>query len=365
MADGSGSDWFDKEPGLPTENDPPVLYSLQHALQDFAIVYVAATALFVLLVVTGLSDWLLGWADSYPRLKIGGLFLYAILLAMGFGMAILRRWMQLTRVARRQQEIRTELAEKAEALEQSNRELERFAYAASHDLREPLRMVHSYLGLLERQLDPETLDDEAQHFLSEARNASQRMDRMVRGILEYARLDPDAETSEPTDADAALSDAVQNLRMRLEARDIEIDREPLPPVLARRDELSVVFQNLIQNALVHGGPELDRIRFRGSVEDGMAVVRVGDDGRGFGSVHHEEVFDLFRQGEGSSTNAGAGMGLALCRRIVERHDGSIEARPAEGEGATFAVRLPAAGPGSPTGTQPHRSLGSGGSASVA
>lgn len=324
------------------EQASPVLYSLQHALQDFAVVFGASTVVFVFLVLLDLTGPLLAWADAYPRLRITELFLYAILISVGFGVAILRRWVQLTEVAQQQEATRRELERKANALERSNAELERFAYAASHDLREPLRMVHSYLSLLERQLDGDDLDDDAREFLDEARNASRRMDRMVRGILDYARLSPEAETSEPVDTKAALDDALGNLAARLEASDVTIEQGALPDVIANREEVATVFQNLLQNAFVHGGPDLSTITIEGELVDGSAILRVSDDGWGIEETQQDRIFEMFRQGGGSSTSAGAGMGLALCQRIAERHDGRLDVTSERGEGSTFEITLKAA-----------------------
>lgn len=321
--------------------EEPILYSLQHALQDFALVFLTTTGLFVLLILSGASRYLLGWAEAYPQLQITELFLYAILITVGFGVASLRRWMQLTTVAREQEQTKRELKRKADALKRSNQELERFAYAASHDLREPLRMVHSYLSLLERELDTADLSEDAHEFLDEARGASRRMDHMVRSVLEYARLDPDREPDGPTDPGEALDEAIENLRMRLDAHDVTLDRGDLPRVLGRTDELVVVFQNLLQNALTHGGPELSMIEIDGWHEDGEAVIEIRDDGHGIEPGQQERIFEIFQQGRGSSTTAGAGMGLALCRRIAEGHGGEISVDSERGEGATFRIELPA------------------------
>jgi signal transduction histidine kinase len=348
--------WLARTPDRPKDDGRPQIYSLQQALVDFALVTLAAAVLFILLVVTGATEPLLAWTASYPQLELSAMFLYAVLLAVGLGVALLRRWMQITESLREQAVTRAELAAKARDVDRKNRELERFAYAASHDLREPLRMVHSYLSLLERQVDDGTapdggpvLDDEALGFLEEAKAASQRMDRLVRGILDYTRVSPEADISEPVDTDAALEDAVKNLVLGLQESDVEVEREPLPTVLARRDELAVLFQNLLQNALAHGDDELTRIEVCGYVDDGTTVIRVEDDGGGFSGVDPDRAFQLFRQGNGSSPEAGAGLGLALCRRIAERHDGSLEIVSGE-RGATATVRLPAADPDAGTTT---------------
>jgi signal transduction histidine kinase len=205
---------------IPDDDTNPVLDSLQHALQDFALVFVASTTIFWALVLTGLSEWFVGWADAYPRLQLTALFLYAILLAVGFGMSILHRWMQLTKIAQQQRTTRQTLERKADELAHRNRELERFAYAASHDLREPLRMIHTYLGLLDREVDPAARDAEAREFLDAARNASRRMENLVRGILQCAQTSPDADTSEPTDPHETVDAAAENLTRRLDTRGV-------------------------------------------------------------------------------------------------------------------------------------------------
>lgn len=334
----------EQKPPPAEAEDPDVFYPLQHALQDLALVFALSSVVFVLTVVTGLSETLLSWAEAYPRLRISEIFLYAIFIAVGFGIASLRRWMQLTRVAAEAKSAKRELQRKADALERSNQELERFAYAASHDMREPLRMVHSYLSMLEREATDGELNENARTWLDEARKASQRMDRMIRAILDYARLDPNGGVSEPTDADAALDDAVDSLELRFDEQDVTLHREPLPRVMAERTEIATVLLNLLQNALVHGGPDLTEIRVEAAQDGDHAIIQVKDDGTGVDPRHHARVFEMFHQGAGSSTSAGAGMGLALARRVIERHDGRLYHDGTRAPGACFVIELPVADP---------------------
>lgn len=334
----------EEPPEEPGSDEPEVLYSLQYALQDLAVVFAIASAVYVFVVLTGLSDGLLAWAAAYPQLRITELFLYAIFISVGFAVFSLYRWIQLTTTAREHEQAKRELQRKRIALEQSNQELERFAYAASHDLREPLRMVHSYLSLLERDLDEEALDETALGYLEEAQDASRRMDRMIRGILDYARLDREDDTTGPVDADAALDRAVDNLALRFDETDVELRRDRLPWVDADEQQLATVFLNLLQNALVHGGEELSTVDIRGERDGDRAIITVSDDGPGIPPAKRGRIFEMFHQGAGSRTNAGAGLGLPLARRIVESHGGQLYVDGSLGEGAAFVLELPAADP---------------------
>lgn len=321
------------------EDASPVLYSLQGALVDLAIVFIGSTLLFVPLVLTGASEALLAWADAYPRLNLTELFVYAILLTTGFSLASLRRWIQLTSLYREHQEAEQELLEQTQKLKRSNEELERFAYVASHDLREPLRTVHSHLSLLERDAGDD-LPGPARESLDFARQGAARMDQMVKSLLSYARIERSEARTRPIDAEKAFEEALANLEATIKRADVEIHADELPWVWADHGELVLIFQNLLQNAVRHSRRPGSRVRIGGELDGDHARLWVEDEGPGVPKGQRERIFELFRQGSFEDREGGAGIGLTICKRVVERHGGEIWVEGAhQGSGARFVVEL--------------------------
>lgn len=231
------------------------------------------------------------------------------------------------------------LRARVQALEQSNIYLERFAYLASHDMQEPLRMVAGFLGLLQRRAG-DRLDEAAAGWLASAVAGATRMQRMVQGLLVWARLDSSLRTAAPIDARAALDEAVANLGAKLHATRGRIDADALPAVRCERTQLMQVFQNLLANALKYRSIAEPVVRVTARQDGPLVEIAVADNGIGIAPELVPHVFDLFQRGAGPQ--AGAGLGLAMCRRIIERHGGRIwiEPRPS-GEGATIRFTLPA------------------------
>ncbi|MFC4438290.1 MULTISPECIES: sensor histidine kinase [Natrialbaceae] len=225
-------------------------------------------------------------------------------------------------------------------LEESNRSLEQFAYAASHDLQEPLRMVSSYLQLIEQRYE-EDLDEDGEEFLEFAIDGANRMRDMVDGLLEYSRVDTQRSPLEPTDLDVVLDEALEDLQMKIEERDVEIGREPLPHILGDADQLRQVFQNLLNNAIEYSGEERPRIHISAERRGTKWQISVDDDGVGIRSEDQDCIFELFQRLHSHDEHAGSGIGLALCRRIVERHNGRIWVESEPGEGSVFTFTLPA------------------------
>ncbi|ELY55290.1 histidine kinase [Natronococcus amylolyticus DSM 10524] len=225
-------------------------------------------------------------------------------------------------------------------LEESNRSLEQFAYAASHDLQEPLRMVSSYLQLIDQRYEDE-IDEEGQEFLSYAIDGANRMRDMIEGLLEYSRVDTRGSPLEPTDLGAVLDEALADLRMKISEHDAEIEAEPLPTVLGDDDQLRQVFQNLLNNAIEYSGDEPPRIWVSARREGRQWRIDVSDDGAGIDPEDQDRIFELFQRLHSHKEHAGSGIGLALCKRIVERHDGRIWVDSGSSSGATFSFTLPA------------------------
>ncbi|RQH00841.1 PAS domain S-box protein [Natrarchaeobius oligotrophus] len=239
--------------------------------------------------------------------------------------------------------VQTDITERKEyerKLKESNERLEQFAYAASHDLQEPLRMVTSYLSLIERK-HGDTLDDDGEEFLEFAVDGAERMREMIDGLLAYSRIESQGEPFEPTDLDEVFEDVRADLRIRIESSDATITRDSLPRVHGDDGQLRQVFQNLLSNAIEYSGEKPPRIHVSAVREGSKWRISVRDEGVGIDSDDPDRVFEVFQRLHSREEIDGTGIGLALCKRIVERHDGEIWVDSEPGEGSTFAFTLPA------------------------
>ena len=228
-------------------------------------------------------------------------------------------------------------------LRESNERLEQFAYAASHDLQEPLRMVSSYLQLIDRRYG-DALDEDGAEFLEYAVDGAERMREMIDGLLEYSRIETQGDPFEPVDLDAVLEDVRDDLRLQIDETDAEISIEPLPTVEGDPSQLRQVFQNLLSNAIAYSGDARPRVRIDAERRGRMWSISVRDDGVGIDPGEQDRIFEVFQRLHGREEHDGTGIGLALCQRIVERHGGTIRVDSEPGEGSTFSVALPAADP---------------------
>jgi PAS domain S-box-containing protein len=240
----------------------------------------------------------------------------------------------ITERRRREQELR----ELKEQLENSNEELQQFAYVASHDLQEPLRMVRSYMNLLESEYRDD-LDEEAQEYIDFAVDGAERMKGLVEGLLEFSRVETRGDPFEPVDADDVVERTLGALSMKIEETDATVETESLPTVTADRSQLSQVFQNLLSNALRYAGEDPPAIEIRGEQQNGAYVFAVDDDGVGIPEDKQAEMFEIFRRGA-EVDGDGTGIGLAISERIAQRHGGEIWIDSAEGEGTTVYFSLP-------------------------
>ncbi|WP_247728645.1 PAS domain S-box protein [Halovivax limisalsi] len=234
----------------------------------------------------------------------------------------------------------TERREYERKLEASNERLEQFAYAASHDLQEPLRMVSSYLQLIEQRYGDD-LDEDGQEFLAFAVDGADRMRDMIDGLLTYSRVDTDAGSFEPIDLEAVVADVRQDLAVKIEETDAEITAEDLPTVYGDGGQLTQVFQNLLSNAMEYSGDEPPHVHVSAERRADEWVISVEDDGVGIDPEAAERVFEVFQRLHTQDEHSGTGIGLALCERIVERHGGDIWVESERGDGATFSFTLPA------------------------
>ena len=232
----------------------------------------------------------------------------------------------------------TERREYQRQLEESNERLEQFAYAASHDLQEPLRMVSSYLQLIDSRYE---LDEDGEEFIEFAVDGADRMRAMVQGLLQYARVESQGDPFEPVDLEEIFEHVRDHLQVAIAETDATIDADPLPTVLGDPNQLRQVLQNLVDNAIEYSDDqpviEIDAER------DGTAwVISVTDRGIGIPPHEQERIFEVFQRGHDHPTVEGTGIGLALCERIIDRHGGEIWVESEPGEGATFSFTLPSA-----------------------
>ncbi len=243
-----------------------------------------------------------------------------------------------------QKENERRLARALEDAASSNRELQQFAYIASHDLQEPLRMVTSYLQLLERRYRDE-LDQDAQEFIGFAVEGAQRMQQQIMDLLTYSRITSRGQPPTPVDPATALAEAITRLELIIAETGAEICVGPMPVVRADPSQLAQVFQNLIGNALTFRSAEPPRIRVEAVKEEDAVRFSVSDNGIGIAPEYHDRIFQMFQRLHPRDRYPGSGIGLAIVQRIVERHGGRVWLESEEGKGSTFFFTIPATPPG--------------------
>lgn len=233
------------------------------------------------------------------------------------------------------------LKELNESLMRSNADLERFAYVASHDLRQPLRMISSYIGLIERRLR-DRMDDELREFLGYAIDGAQRMDRMIVDMLDYSRIGRHAIDEQEVSLANALRRALDNLNGAIAEGCAEIEvTDPLPVVVGSASELERLFQNLIGNAIKFRAPDRPpHVAVRCSDQISEWIISVADNGIGIDPANHGRLFTLFSRLVSQQQYEGTGIGLAACRKIVEHHGGRIWVESPPDGGTIFLVALP-------------------------
>jgi light-regulated signal transduction histidine kinase (bacteriophytochrome) len=230
-----------------------------------------------------------------------------------------------------------------EALRRANGELEEFAYVASHDLQEPLRMVHIYSQMLLRRMEP-LADSKMQEYAEYVRNGVKRMEGLIHDLLTYSRVThaEGPEVAGRADLEAVLQNAMVAVETRIRENHAQIEATPLPTVAGDEGQLTHVFQNLLSNAIKYRKrEETPHIHIGAERRDGHWVVSVRDNGIGFDQAHAERIFGLFKRLHRNQDYPGTGVGLAICKHIVERYRGQIWAESAPGDGSTFFVSLQA------------------------
>jgi signal transduction histidine kinase len=224
-------------------------------------------------------------------------------------------------------------------LERSNADLEQFAYAASHDLQEPLRMMISYTQLLAKRYKGK-LDSDADDFIAFAVDGANRMQRLIRDLLAYSHVGSQGVALVGVSSEHALAQALANLYKVIAERSAEVTHDPLPWVMADETQLIQLFQNLIGNAIKYQNGGTPQVHVSAAkIDDSGWLFSVKDNGLGIEPRYFEKIFGMFQRLHGRNEYAGTGIGLAICKKIVERHGGTISVESEPGHGSTFSFTL--------------------------
>ncbi|MGD8926551.1 MAG: PAS domain S-box protein [Thioalkalispiraceae bacterium] len=237
------------------------------------------------------------------------------------------------------QKAREALEQHARDLERSNAELEQFAYVASHDLQEPLRMVASYAQLLGRRYRDQ-LDTDADEFIDYIVDGATRMQVLINDLLAFSRIGTRGGELRATDTNAVLQRAFNNLQLAIEDNHAKISYDQLPEVMGDELQLIQLFQNLISNALKFHGEAAPVIHIGAQLQGKEILFSVADQGIGIEPQYRERIFLLFQRLHGKKEYPGTGIGLAICKKIVDRHSGKIWLESEPGKGTTFYFTLP-------------------------
>ncbi|MFC5817139.1 sensor histidine kinase [Nonomuraea harbinensis] len=322
-------------------------------------------------------------AAQIDRLNVALVVLFVVILVAGVALAFIVRFTVLDPIARLTEQVRTvaggdfdhrlgverpaELAElsshidsmrrrilaawrtasdQADELRRSNGELEQFAYVASHDLQEPLRKVASFTQMLEQRYENE-LDDRARQYIHYAVDGAKRMQLLINDLLDFSRVGRVGGEKAPMDSGVAVRSALDNLSAAIEDAGATVTTGELPRVTGSPSQLTQLFQNLIENAVKFRGDEPPRVRIEAVERDGMWEFSCSDNGIGVDPKYADRIFLIFQRLHPRDVYAGTGIGLALCRKIVDYHGGRLwldgDSGETGGRGTTFRWTLPAAG----------------------
>ena len=237
------------------------------------------------------------------------------------------------------QEANDQLTVKAQQLSRSNAELEQFAYVASHDLQEPLRMIASYTQLILRRYG-DRFDGDAREFMDFIVDGATRMKQLIEDLLAYSRVGTHGKAFRPTDSGAAVQKALANLRAAIESSTGTVTHDPLPTINADEFQLVQLFQNLIGNALKFKGTETPRVHISVNEQADTWTFGVKDNGIGIDGEYFDRIFMVFQRLHSRTDYPGTGIGLAICKKVVDRHGGRLWIESGVGSGSTFWFTVP-------------------------
>lgn len=254
-------------------------------------------------------------------------------------------FVQITRDVTERRKAQDEIKEQGEQLKAltqklvtSNQDLQQFAYVASHDLQEPLRTITSFCELLEKKTKGK-LDADSHRYLEVIVEGTARMQRLIKDLLQCAKIDTQGKPLVPTDLNVVVKQSLDGLKVAINEANAEVVVESLPSVLGDESQLSLLFQNLVGNAIKFRGNRVPKIHICAEPLEGQWRISVSDNGIGINEEYAERIFVIFQRLHSRSKYEGSGIGLAVCKRIVERHGGTISVRSIPDEGSTFAFTL--------------------------
>ena len=234
------------------------------------------------------------------------------------------------------------LKQMTDEMQRSNTELEQFAYVISHDLQEPLRMVSSYTQLLSKRYKKK-LDADADEFIAYAVDGAKRMQTLLHDLLEYSRVGTRGQPFSMVNCEHIVEQAMANLKIAIEECGASVSYDVLPTIIGDEGQLVRLFQNLIGNAIKFRGEEAPQVHISALRRNNIVTFSVKDNGIGIDPEHSQNIFEIFRRLHTSEEYPGTGMGLAICKKIVERHGGHISVQSQPGQGSTFYFSVDMAG----------------------
>jgi light-regulated signal transduction histidine kinase (bacteriophytochrome) len=241
------------------------------------------------------------------------------------------------------EELEKRVLERTQELKRSNEDLEQFAYVASHDLQEPLRMIQNYLQLL-RQRYQDRLDTNADEFITFALDGGKRMQQLIHDLLTYSRVDTHGKEFVPTDLEAVMANALANLKVAIDEAGATLTHDVLPTLRGDEVQLTQLFQNLIGNAVKFRGEAPPKVHVAAQRTDKEWEFSVCDNGIGIAEQDFQRIFVVFQRLHSREKYPGTGIGLSVCKKIVERHGGRIWVESRLGKGTVFYFTLPAMHP---------------------
>lgn len=282
----------------------------------------------------GTEEWINWRVGPWTRAdgSLGGLIMGAEI--------ITKRKRAERRIQALNSKLEAQIEKRTAELLRSNEELEQFAYAASHDLQEPLRKMSNYAELLQRRYRGQ-LDEKADRFIHYIVDGAKRMSRLIRDLLEYSRLGREELPRSSFPLEKALRTVLSDLESLIEEKNAEVTHGPLPVILANKHQLCLVLQNLIGNAIKFCNRAPPRIHVHAEREGNRWRVKVRDNGIGIESAQQERIFNAFQRLHLRSEYPGTGIGLAVCKKIIERHGGKIWVESEPGCGSTFCFEIEA------------------------